>query len=81
MIEKTQTRLSKTVGEKNKCTHVTTCHKVSNAHLHNGCVEYKPCIENVKFQQMNEKKEEGEIFISSQIFTNYGGELPNAHMQ
>jgi len=32
--------------------------------------EYKQCIENVKFQQMNEKNEEGEIFIGSQFFTN-----------
>lgn len=69
-LKKAQRRTSRNVGEKIKCTHVTTCHKVSNAHLHNGCVEYKQCIENVKFQQMNEKKEEGEIFIGSQLFTN-----------
>jgi hypothetical protein len=69
-LKRTQTRTSKNVGEKNKCTHVTTCHKISNAHLHNGCVEHKQCIENVKFQQMNEKKEEKETFISSQLFIN-----------
>jgi hypothetical protein len=55
-LKKTQTRTSQNVGEKIECTHVATHHKASNAHLHNGCVEYKQCIESLKLQQMNEKK-------------------------
>jgi hypothetical protein len=66
-LKKTQTKTSQNVGEKIECTHVATHHKASNAHLHNGCVEYKQFIESVKLQQMSGKKRgRTNIYLSSQ---------------